>query len=198
MSGKNPALPKLALAAAALLLAPLLYFAVADRTGTPDAGAYAVPGLDPITPAAARDELFTLLPALLLVVYDAFARTDEAEIYDTLARASDGDALETLYLERAGAMVGGGLTETDQAIHEMRVINAASQQSGETFDLDAQWEVIGTVGHTEHMHVRGNTYRANLRIAPVDGAWKITDFELTDVDRATAGEMIEAERSWWN
>lgn len=192
------ATPKIAIALAALLLAPLLHFAVIDDAAAPEAGAYTVPGLDPITPDAARDELFTLLPALLVVVYDAFGRTDEAEIYDTLAAASDGEALEALYLERAGAMVGGGLTETDQEIHEMRLITATSQHSGETFQLDAAWEVIGTVGHTEHMHVRGNTYHANLTIAPVDGAWKITGFELTDVDRGTAGELIEAERSWWN
>lgn len=190
--------PKIALGFAALLLAPLIYFAVIDRTSAPDVGAYTVPGLDPIAPEAARDQLFTLLPALLLVVYDAFGRTDEAEIYDTLAVASDGAALEALYLERAGAMVGGGLTETDQEIHEMRLVNAASRQEGDTFELDAAWEVIGTVGHSEHMHVRGNTYHANLTIAPVEGAWKITAFELTDVDRGTAGELIEAERSWWN
>ena len=190
--------PKIAIGLAVVLLAPFLYFAVADRTQAPDAGAYTVPGLDPIAPEAARDQLFTLLPALLLVVYDAFGRTDEAEIYDTLAVASEGAALEALYLERAGAMVGGGLTETDQEIHEMRLVNAGSRQVGETFELDAAWEVIGTVGHSEHMHVRGNTYHANLTIAPVDGAWKITAFELTDVDRGTAGELIEAERSWWN
>lgn len=190
--------PKIAIGMAVVLLAPLLYFAVADRTQAPDTGAYTVPGLDPIAPETARDQLFTLLPALLLVVYDAFGRTDEAEIYDTLAVASDGAALEALYLERAGAMVGGGLTETDQEIHEMRLVNAGSRQVGETFELDAAWEVIGTVGHSEHMHVRGNTYHANLTIAPVDGAWKITAFELTDVDRGTAGELIEAERSWWN
>ena len=137
-------------------------------------------------------------PALLLVVYDAFARTEETEIYDTLAAAANGQALETLYLERAGAMVGGGLTESDQSIHEMRLANVSSRQTGETFRLDAEWEVIGTVGHSEHLHVRGNTYRANLTIEPVEGAWKITDFELIDVDRGTAGEVFEAERSWWN
>lgn len=183
---------------AALLAALALFWAAAEHARSPAAGAYTAPGLEPMASDVAREELFTLLPALLLVVYDAFARTDEAEIYDTLAVAADGAALETLYLERAGAMVGGGLTESDQAIHEMRLTKASSRQSGETFILDAEWEVIGTVGHSEHLHVRGNTYRANVTIAPVGGAWKITDFELTDMDRGTAGELIEAERSWWN
>ena len=150
--------------------------------------------MNPMTPDNAGDELCELLPSLLLVVYDAFARTEEAEIYDTLAVAAHGEALKALYLERAGAMVRGGLTEQDQSIHEMRLINVSSRRSADTFRLDAEWQVIGTVGHSEHLHVRGNTYRANLVVAPADGAWKITAFELTDVDRQTAGELIEAER----
>ncbi len=189
---------KIALGAAVLLLAPLLFWVAAGYVRSPDAGAYTAPGLEPIGPEAAEDELFTLLPALLLVVYDAFGRTEEEEVYDTLAVVAAGAALQTLYLERAGAMVGGGLTESDQAIHEMRLTTASWRQSGETFRLDAQWEVIGSVGHSEHLHVRGNTYSANLTIAPVEGAWKITDFELTDVNRQTAGEFVETERSWWN
>jgi hypothetical protein len=189
---------KIAFGATVLVLASFLFWAVAEYMRSPDPGPYTAPGLEPMGPEAARDELFTLLPALLLVVYDAFGRNDEAEIYDTLATAAAGDALETLYLQRAGAMVGGGLTESDQTIHEMRLREASSEQSGATFHLDAVWEVIGTVGHSEHLHVRGNTYRANLTIAPVEGAWKITDFELTDVDRKTAGEFIEADRPWWN
>ena len=181
-----------------VLLAPLLFWGAAGYMRTPDASAYTAPGLEPMGPEAARDRISTLLPALLLVVYDAFGRTYEAEVYDTMAVAAAGEALESLYLERAGAMVGGGLTESDQTIHEMRLIQAVSRQSGEALHLEAEWQVIGTVGHSEHLHVRGNTYRANLTIAPVDGAWKITDFELTDVDRQTAGEFVEAERSWWN
>jgi len=189
---------KIGLGASALLLAPLIFWAAAEYAPSPDTGGYTAPGLEPMGPQAARGELFTLLPALLLVVYDAFGRSEEAEIYDALAVVAAGEALETLYLERAGAMVDGGLTESDQTIHEMRLTSASSRQSGETFQLDAQWEVIGTVGHSEHLHVRGNTYSASLTIAPVEGAWKITDFELTDVDRQTAGELVKAERSWWN
>ena len=186
------------LGVAALFAALTLFWAAAEYGRRPAADAYTVPGLPPMAPDVAQEELFTLLPALLLIVYDAFARTDEAEIYDTLALAADGEALETLYLERAGAMVGGGLTQSDQTIHEMHLTEATSRQLGEALALDAAWQVVGSVGHSEHVHVRGNTYRANLTIAPVDGAWKITDFELTDVDRRTAGELIEAESPWWN
>jgi hypothetical protein len=46
------------------------------------------------------------------------------------------------------------------------------------------------VGHTEHLHVRGNTYSADFRISPIDGAWRVEEFELIDVDRDTAGETF--------
>lgn len=189
---------KIALVTSGLVLAPLLLWTVSNAVRPSDGPAYAVPGLDPLGPDAARDDLGAFLPALLLVVYDAFGRTEEGDIYDTLAGVAADDALEALYLERAGAMLGGGLTEIDQEIHEMRLIEATAEQTDETLLVAAQWEVIGTVGHSEHLHVRGNTYSATLTIAPVDGAWKITDFELTDVDRQTAGELMEVERSWWN
>ena len=58
--------------------------------------------------------------------------------------------------------------------------------------------MIRTVGHGAHLHVRGNTYGANLTIAPVEGAWKIAYFDLTDVDRHTVCEFMEVERAWWN
>ena len=183
----------IALGIAGMVLASILFWIAAEHARAPDIGEYSAPGLNPMTADNASENFYSLLPALLLVVYDAFARTEEAEIYDTLAIAADGEALETLYLERAGAMVGGGLSEQDQSIHEMRLIKVNSRRTADTFRFDAEWQVIGTVGHSEHLHVRGNTYRADLVVAPIDGAWKITDFELTDVDRETAGEWFEAE-----
>ena len=189
---------KVAILAGVLLAAPALIWGVGSALRPVEPDAYSAPGLEPMTATDAQNQMFDLLPALLLEVYNAFGQVEEAKIYDTLATASHGDALEALYLERAGAMVGGGLTEADQTIHEMQLKGASSRQSGETFRLDATWEVIGTVGHSEHLHVRGNTYQANLTIAPIDGAWKIVDFELTDVDRSAVGELIEIDRAWSN
>lgn len=153
---------------------------------------FTAPGLDPLTIEDARAEFWRLTPALLLVVYDAFGQTDETAIYDTLASVTDGDALEYLYLERIGAMAGGGLEEADQTIHEIKLLNTQVSRDGATLAIDASWQVIGTVGHAEHLHVRGNTYSADLSVSPVDGAWRITDFELLDVNRDTAGETFEA------
>lgn len=154
--------------------------------------AYAAPGLEPLTIEGARSEFWRLTPALLLVVYEAFGETQEAAIYDTLASVTHGDALEYLYLERVGAMAGGGLEEADQTIHEIKLLNTQVAREDAVLKIDASWQVIGTVGHAEHLHVRGNTYSADLLVAPIDGAWRITDFELLEVNRDEAGETFLA------
>jgi len=154
--------------------------------------AFAAPGLDPLTIEDARADFWRLTPALLLEVYAAFNEVAEDVIYDKLAGVTHGDALEYLYLERIGAMAGGGLEEADQTIHEIKLLNTRVTRDGARLAIDASWQVIGTVGHAEHMHVRGNTYSADLTVAPVEGAWRITDFALRDVNRDAAGEMFLA------
>ena len=153
---------------------------------------FSVPGQPGMSADVALQLYDQLTPALLLEVYAAFGLTDEDAIYDTLARVTDGDALEYLYLERVGAMAGGGLEEADQTIHELLLLDTSVVQDGMTLEIDASWQVIGTVGHAEHLHVRGNTYSANLSVAPVAGAWRITEFDLLSVDRDTAGDTFVA------
>lgn len=173
------------IAASAMLFLP-------DRTQNAGTEAYTAPGLDPLTISEAQADFWRLTPALLLVIYEAFSETQEDTIYDTLASVTHGDALEYLYLERVGAMAGGGLDETDQTIHEIKLLTTEVMRQNTELVIDASWQVIGTVGHSEHLHVRGNTYSADFTVSPVEGAWRITDFELLDVNRDTAGETFPA------
>lgn len=169
------------------------YFVAPLRATVSETEAYSAPGLDPMTLPEAQENFYWLAPALLLQIYDAFAQTQEDAIYDTLAGVTDGDALEYLYLERLGAMAGGGLEEeADQTIHEIKLIRADVQRQRTGLQIGAVWQVIGTVGHAEHLHVRGNTYSADLDVGPVEGAWKITGFELLEVNRDAAGETFLA------
>ncbi len=157
--------------------------------------AFSVPDSPRMTIDVAHELFYQLTPALLLVVYQAFGETDEDAIYDTLADVTHGEALEYLYLERVGAMKGGGLEEADQTIHEIKLLDTTVARDNSSLIIDASWQVIGTVGHSEHLHVRGNTYRADLTVSPVDDAWRITDFELLDVNRDTAGEFVPASET---
>ncbi|MEO0703312.1 MAG: hypothetical protein AAFY80_14325 [Pseudomonadota bacterium] len=173
-------------------IAAIAFLAPGNRNTAAQNAAFSVPGLPDMTVQAAHGAFHRVTPALLLEVYDAFGRTQEDQIYDTLAAVTHGEALEYLYLERVGAMAGGGLEEADQTIHEINLLTSSVQRDGAQLAIDAVWQVIGTVGHAEHLHVRGNTYSADLIVAPVDGAWKITDFALLDVNRDAAGETYLA------
>lgn len=183
-----------AISAAGLIgLAVFLLLPTGDQISETDT--FAAPGLEPMTVTEARADFWRLTPALLLVVYEAFAETGEDAIYDTLASVTHGGALEYLYLERVGAMAGGGLDEADQTIHEIKLLTTNVAQEGAVLAIDASWQVIGTVGHAEHLHVRGNTYSADLTVAPVEGAWRITDFTLREVNRDAAGETFLAPQT---
>ncbi|MDX8354291.1 hypothetical protein [Cognatiyoonia sp. IB215182] len=183
-----------AISAAGLIgLTVFLLLPTGDQISETDT--FAAPGLEPMTVKEARADFWRLTPALLLVVYEAFAETGEDAIYDTLASVTHGGALEYLYLERVGAMAGGGLDEADQTIHEIKLLTTNVAQEGAVLAIDASWQVIGTVGHAEHLHVRGNTYSADLTVAPVEGAWRITDFTLREVNRDAAGETFLAPQT---
>jgi hypothetical protein len=159
--------------------------------------AFPAPGLDrEVTARDASAESFLIVPVMLARIYDAFGATEEAAIYDTLAEVAAADALEALYLERVGAMAQAGL-EPDQDIHEMELLDLRSNPSGGTVQVSAKWRVLGTVGHAEHLHVRGNAYAADLVLSPVDDAWRLTGFTLTDVDRTEAGTMQPKVEGPW-
>jgi hypothetical protein len=90
-------------------------------------------------------------------------------------------------------MQGGGLDEADQELHSMELAGLSSRRSGDGFRMTVSWRVVGTVGHATHLHVRGNTYAADLTVEPVDEGWRMTSFDLTDVDRSDAGLLVAAE-----
>lgn len=119
-----------AFAIGAIILMPM-------RDTVSETDRFTAPGLDPMTIEEARAEFWRLTPALLLVVYDAFGQTAEDAVYDTLATVTDGDALEYLYLERMGAMAGGGLDEADQTIHEIKLLNTQVQREDAALVIDA-------------------------------------------------------------
>lgn len=178
---------KIFIAAAIVAIAAVGVSLTLISGGDIEAEPFVVPGHTPMTPSQLTAESYRVVPFMLVRIYAAFAENEEDTIYDALAEVAAGDALEQLYLERVGALAGGGL-EPDQTLHAMDILHLESKQMRRQVSVDAQWRVVGTVGHDEHLHVRGNTYSAELRLAPMDGAWRITTFELTDVDRSEAGQ----------
>lgn len=174
-----------------VVLIALLLFVTVLRPD--EVRSYATPGFGKMNANQLSRDAYQVAPEMLAVIYRAFGETEEGAIYDSLAEVAAGPALEALYLERLGSMVGGGLDQSDQQLHAMELINLSSRGSGTKVRWDAEWRVVGTVGHATHLHVRGNTYAADLTLEPVDGAWRMIAFELTDVDRSDAGTLVAAQ-----
>jgi hypothetical protein len=153
--------------------APLLALAIAGAAfwGARDAG---------LSQARTRE----VVSGLLHNVYRAFDFRDEEQIYDVLARSVDGDLLTQIYLEtRRGlelASQGGARAKVKQI--EMVDLEAEATDAG-SFVATATWNVAGSVGHWGHVHERRNRYRAELRVAPVEGAWKLMDLEVLEEER---------------
>jgi hypothetical protein len=180
-------------AAVAVALAAGIFAVAAEFARRPAPGTYAAPGLPPMSVEEALAPDSALVPALLVGVYAAFAEAGEDAVYDALAEVADGAALEALYLERMGAMAGGGLVEATQSVHDIRMVRSETGRDGGALQVEAVWDVVGSLAHEEHVHMLGSRYRGTLTIAPRAQAWKITAFALADADRSRAGQTVEAE-----
>jgi len=125
-----------------------------------------------------------LVGSLLHNVYRAFDFRDEERIYDTLARSVAGDLLEQIYLEtRRGLELqsqGGARAKVKEVALE--TLETTPADAG-AFTARATWQVGGSVGHWGHLHQRRNRYRADLTVAPVDGAWRLTRVEILEEER---------------
>jgi hypothetical protein len=140
---------------------------------------------------AERQPKLVVLPALSQV-YLAYEKSEETAIYNELAKVAAGDALTELYLQKRQSIVDNGLDGATQKIHRLDLVDASAKRDGAGLEVLASWQVIGTVGHQAHTHVRGNAYSADLAMLPIDGAWRITGFTLRDIDPSLAGSIVDS------
>ena len=139
--------------------------------------------------------LESVLVELLTRIYAAFGENDEFAIYDGLATAVASDLLTDLYLQRRAAQAGqpedpeGGVARiVDLTLDDY----AVTARTGPDYQIDATWTVTGVIGHEDHRHERVNTYAAALTLGPADGEWRITRFDLDQVQRQETPMFFEA------
>ena len=136
-----------------------------------------------------------MLVELLTRIYAAFGETDEFAIYDGLATAVDSDLLTELYLQRRAAQAGqpedpeGGVAQIVDLVLDDHEVTA---RSGPDYRVAATWTVTGVIGHEDHRHERVNTYAAALTLGPAAGEWRITRFDLDQVERQETPMFFES------
>ncbi|MEM7010282.1 MAG: hypothetical protein AAF585_02260 [Verrucomicrobiota bacterium] len=144
---------------------------------------------DAVIPAEEANGVFA---RLLRNVYGAYRYREESALYDALAQSTHGDLLADFYLQiRQGLVMqeqGGAVSR----VGELKIVDgepvplsaaADLERHPNSFGYRAQWNVTGSVEHWGHIHERTNQYSAVFAVAPIDGAWKITEFEILDETR---------------
>ena len=156
--------------------------------GPDEAAFHGAPAEGP-TVEAARAEPARLLSHVLGRVYRAFGEREEDAIYDALASVAAGPVLDELYLERRAALTAAPDDAGGQEIHGISVLEADAEERDGIFLLEGAWETVGSVGHGDHLHVRGNRYAARLTVEPRAEGWRLTAFDLVEMVRAESAAV---------
>lgn len=132
------------------------------------------------------EEAVAVLDDLLRNTYRAFDFRDEGDVYGKLSMSVEGDLLSDIYLMNRRSLAvarAGGAQARVQAveIRDAKVEHLDDPRLAMRFR--ATWTAAGSVNHWGHVHSRVNLYEADVTVAPVDGAWKITDLEVLDEKR---------------
>ncbi|MEE9336719.1 MAG: hypothetical protein V3U87_01450 [Methylococcaceae bacterium] len=135
-----------------------------------------------------KEKAKSVMNQLLWNVYQAFESTQEEVAYDQLADSVSGDLRETLYLQnRQSFLAQDGAWSKVKSIEIQNLSNQPSPLN-DGYLFDCEWLVVGEVIHWGHQHRRENLYRANIKISPQDGHWKIFQLESIGQQRVDGTE----------
>ncbi|WP_339730637.1 hypothetical protein [uncultured Gimesia sp.] len=148
--------------------------------------------LEPI-PQVPAEKAEAVFKTLHKNIYRSFDYHTESDVYDALAKSTDGAFLETLYRQINQSLKmqeqGGAISrvtdvqwETVQPENET-VSENQPMRDERSFAVKTTWTVAGTVEHWGHIHTRTNQYQAIFYLEPVEDAWKLTGMNLLDEQR---------------
>ena len=122
-----------------------------------------------------------VVAGLLTNVYRAFDFRAESDVYDVLARSVDGELLRDVYLEMRRGLVLASQGGASARVKEVELVGLEAEPAEEQgIRARATWQVRAAVGHWGHIHERRNQYEADLRLQPIDGAWRLVEVDILD------------------
>ena len=151
--------------------------------------------------ALAEDEADRVFDTLHTNLFRAFDYKTEDDVYDALARTTDGNLLRKIYLDMRKSLEvqeqGGAVSNIDRIeILEGDLVENPPEEAGldaPDFAYRCTWELEGTVEHWGHIHQRTNRYEALFNVQNVDGVWKFTDFQSINQDQ---GQVVRSLRKF--
>lgn len=122
---------------------------------------------------------------LLHNIYRAFDYREEADIYDVLAQSVSGELLTDIFLETKRSLVLANQGGAQAKVQNVALdgVDILPDDGDDSFSVEANWTVYGSVGHWGHIHQRSNRYLARLRVG-VDGQrWKLEEMTVLQEER---------------
>ena len=102
-----------------------------------------------------------------------------------LAQSVAGDLLTDIFLETKRSLVlanqGGAQAKVKDVVLES--VTTRPGDRDDSFTVEADWTVNGSVGHWGHVHKRSNRYLAELTIAVDNGQWKLQEMTVLQEER---------------
>ena len=149
------------------------------------------------SPETAR-EIFSDLHTNL---FRSFDYNVEEDVYDALARTTDGPLLKKVYLDMRKSLEikeqGGAVSNIDRIeIMEGEISDASADDEhvdAPDFSYRCIWELEGNVEHWGHIHRRTNRYEALFNVRNIGGLWKITELQAIDQEQ---GRIIRSVRKF--
>ncbi len=126
-----------------------------------------------------------IVGSLLHNIYRAFDYRQEGDIYDVLAQSVVGDLLTDIYLETRRGLVlanqGGAQAKVKNVVLES--VTVQPDPGEDSFTVEANWTVHGSVGHWGHIHQRSNRYLALLTLVVDEQQWKLANMSVLQEER---------------
>lgn len=132
-----------------------------------------------------KAEAAKILQGLMLNTYRAFMLQKDEDVYDVLERSVSGEFLNEIYLQNRESMRMGYSDGAMSVIRQLDIksIDSIAKKKDGNIGIAANWDVYGSVHHQQHVHIRCNTYTAEVTIKPTEDYWKLVKIQLLDEQR---------------
>ncbi|MEH6570143.1 MAG: hypothetical protein V7709_13775 [Halioglobus sp.] len=132
-----------------------------------------------------QDRAGVIVGDLLHNIYRAFDYRQESDIYDKLERSVSGELLTDIFLETKRSLVlanqGGAEAKVKDVVLEN--VQIKPNDTRDSFTVEADWTVHGSVGHWGHIHKRSNRYLALITVVVDEQQWKLQEMTVLQEER---------------
>ena len=131
------------------------------------------------------DRANAIVGDLIHNIYRSFDYRDESDIYDILERSVSGELLTDIFLETKRSLVlanqGGARAKVKEVL--LQSLSLKPDDNDNSFTVEADWIVQGSVGHWGHVHQRVNRYTALMTMVVEEQQWKLKKMTVLQEER---------------